>query len=251
MECKECGAANDENAAFCKMCGSPLTPVEAAETPGAAGAETAHPRGRGRTYVEGAYFVISILSSIAGMFSYFFPWVEVSASGALTRYHEYLWYWPLIFADTAFLTTLVFFGFNLLPILLAFTFAVITSVQIKSGEIGKGFFHAALFMAVIFAFFVAGCIDFAEYVTTPFQEQWLLALGPSHGAVAVTVRVGAAFLLLLPAALGYLVSTALCGFSLWRRKELTVRAAGVSFVLSFVACLGGYILIWSLFSLTL
>jgi hypothetical protein len=251
MECAQCGTPNDENAAFCKRCGSPLT---SGETPEAYDAPAYRAAAEGRpvrTWVQGAYFFVAMLSSIAGMLSYFFPWVEVTTGGAVAGYHEYLWYWPLVFADSSFLAALLFFGFNFLPILLAFSFAIMASLQIKSGELGKGFFYASLFMAVIFAFFLAGCLDFAEYVTKPFERQWLRSLGSGHGDVTVTVRVGPGFLLLLPAEIGYLISTALSGFSLWRRRVITLQTASVNFFLSFVACLAGYILLWSLLSIML
>jgi hypothetical protein len=251
MECEQCGTMNEEGAAFCKKCGSPLAAEETPEAYAAAAYTAPAERRSARTFVEGAYFFIAIASSVAGMFSYFFPWVEVTASGAISRYHELLWYWPLVFAETSFFAALVFFGFNLLPILLAFSFSIMACLQMRAGAIGKGFFHASLFMAVIFAFFLAGCIDFADYVTTPFEQQWLGSLGPGHDPITVIVRVGPAFLLLLPAAVGYLISTSLCGFSLLRRRAMTLQTAAVSFVLSFVTCLAGYILVWSFLSLTL
>lgn len=251
MECARCGTTNDENAAYCKVCGFPLAVADTPEAHDAAAYQAPAERRPARSFVQGAYFFVAMLSSIAGMFSYFFPWVEVTASGAISRYHELLWYWPLVFAETSFLAALVFFGFNLLPILLAFSFAIMACLQIRVGVLGKGFFHASLFMAIIFAFFLAGCIDFADYVTAPFEQQWLGSLGPGHDPITVIVRVGPAFLLLLPAEIGYLISTSLCGFSLWRRRLMTLRTAAVSFFLSFVACLAGYILLWSLLSIML
>lgn len=241
MECPNCGAANDEDAAFCKTCGSPL----------AAAAEAVVEKGPVRTLLEIVAFGVAIVSSVAVMFSYFFPWVEANVSGGVTRYKEMLWYWPLYVADTSFLAALVFFGFNLLPIILAFSFAIIASVQMRSGDIGKGFFHATLFMAVIFVFFLAGCIDFAEYVKVPLERHWRDSVGAGYGPIAVNVTVGAAFLLLLPAAVGYLVSTSFCGYSLLRDKLLAPRAAVLSFIFSFIACLAGYIIVWSTLSLML
>jgi hypothetical protein len=106
----------------------------------------------------------------------------------------------------------------------------------RSGDIGKAFFHTSVFMAVIFAFFLAGCIDFADYVKTPLERHWREALGPDPGSISVTVTVGTAFSLLLPAAVGGLVKK---------------RSAVVSFVLSFVICLAGYIIVWNVLSLAL
>jgi hypothetical protein len=251
MDCAKCGTTNEEDAAFCKTCGSPLAAVKGPETPGAAAAEAAREKRSARTYLEVASFSIAIISSVAVMFSYFFPWVEGSVSGGVSRYHELLWYWPVYIADTSFLAALVFFGFNLLPIILACSFAIMACLQMRSGDIGMGFFHTSLFMAVIFVFFLTGCIDFAGYVNIPLERHWRGSVGPGYGSIAVTVTVGTAFLLLLPAAVGYLVSTSLSGFSLLRDRVLKTRAAVISFILSFVACLAGYILVWSLLSLML
>jgi uncharacterized paraquat-inducible protein A len=251
MKCPRCGTTNDDDAAFCKKCGSPLAAVKVPEAPAAAGDEAASKKGPARTYLEIAAFSIAIISSVAVMFSYFFPWVEASVSGGVSRYHELLWYWPLYIADTSFLAALVFSGFNLLPILLAVSFAIMACLQMKSGDIGKGFFHTSLFMAVIFVFFLAGCIDFADYVNVPLERHWRGSVGPGYGSIAVSVTVGPAFLLLLPAAVGYLISTSLSGFSLLRDRVLKTRAVVLSFIISFIACLTGYILVWSLLSLML
>jgi ribosomal protein L40E len=251
MECTKCGTTNEEDAAFCKKCGSPLAAVKGAEAPAAAGDEATREKQPARTYLEAASFSLAIISSVAVMFSYFFPWVEASVSGAVSRYHELLWYWPLYIADTSFLAALVFTGFNLLPIILACSFAIMACLRMRSGDIGEGFFHTSLFMGVIFVFFLAGCIDFADYVNVPLERHWRGSVVPGHGSIVVTVKVGAAFLLLLPAAVGYLISTSLCGFGLLRDRVLKTRAAVLSFILSFVACFAGYILVWSVLSLML
>jgi uncharacterized paraquat-inducible protein A len=116
MECAKCGTTNDETAAFCKTCGSPLAAVNGPEAFGAAGDEAEKKKRPARTYLETSYFFVAIISSVVVMFSYFFPWVEASASGAVSPYRELLWYWPLVFAGTSPFAALVFFGFNLLPL---------------------------------------------------------------------------------------------------------------------------------------
>ncbi len=251
MECAKCGTTNDETAAFCKTCGSRLVAVNGPEASGAAGDEAAMKKQTARGHLEVAYFFVAVISSVVVMFSYFFPWVEASVSGAVSQFHDLLWYWPLVFAGTSPFAALVFFGFNLLPIVLAFSFAILACIQMRSGDIGKLFFYASVFMAVIFAFFLAGCIDFADYVKTPLERHWREALGPGPGSISVTVTVGTAFSLLLPAAVGYLISTSLCGFSLLRDGVLKKRSVVVSFVLSFIICLAGYIIVWNVLSLAL
>lgn len=242
MECAQCGTNNDDNASFCKGCGSPLS---AAESP-AAGSEAPRENRPARTFAEGASFFVAILSSIAAMFSYFLPWVVVYVDGGIDRYKEMIWYWPFALGDTSVIGALVLLGFNLLPIILVVSFAIMTSLLMRRGKIGKGFFHASLFMAVYFSFFVAGCLDFMGYLAGPAGELWHNRLGPGYGPITVTVQIGVGFLSILAAAVGYIVSASLCGLSLLRRRVMTVRTAAASSVLSFVACLGAYIILWSI-----
>jgi hypothetical protein len=247
MECAQCGTVNDDEAAFCEGCGLPLSAAEGQAEAG----DSPRERGPARMFVEGASFVVAVASSVAAMLSYLLPWVELDVSGAMTDHLTMIWYWPLALVDASAVAMLVLLGFNSLPMIFAFSFAIMESLRFRARGSGAVFFHATLFMAVIFSFFVVGCLDFTGYMATPSGEFWFNSLMPGHGAVTVTAGAGRAVYLLAAAVVGYLISAALCGFDLWRRKELTVRAAGVSLALSVVACLGGYIGVWSILSYVL
>lgn len=247
MECARCGTNNDDNAAFCKGCGSPLGAAGGTSAGGEAARES-RPR---RAFAEGASFYVVILSSIVAMFSYFLPWAVVYVDGGIDSYKELEWFWPFALGDISVIGTLLLLGFNFLPIILVVSFAIMTTLLMRAGKIGKGFFHASLLMAVYFSFFAAGCLDFTGYLAAPTLELWQNRLGPGHGPITVTVQIGMGFLLILAAAVGYIVSALLCGLGLWRRKAITAGAAAVSFFLTFDACLAAYIILWSILSFEL